>query len=366
MMEILVGRDKDCDHVILDPKKRVSRKHAIIVRKGSDFYIMDINSTNGVYINGVRVKPNVYIKFDMKSKITLSKTYELKVNSFINFFDDSTQLIQTGRSDNLMRMDNGKMSYSNGKGVVSLDMDKTTIGDILEFDQSPFVSVGRGEGNTLCVNNNGVSRNHCKIRLVTPLIIEIEDLGSSNGTFADDKKLSSGKRFQFSSAVKIRLGVNYNLDLKKIFPGIKIIEKREIQKVAGSKVPEQKVNPQLKPLTKKEKKEFLELEGLWNEYLSRQNSIGQSSMTYGIGGTALGLAAAALGIVTGPAGMVVIAGGGIIGRYLGQQKTNEIRSDLTYENAFLEGYCCPRCKESFQKKPWVTIRECFRCKLKFR
>ena len=84
----------------------------------------------------------------------------------------------------------------------------------------------------------------------------------------------------------------------------------------------------------------------------------------GIGGALVG---AVLGAVTGGIGGVLLSGGGgVLGKYLGQQKSSKIRQDLNYETAFLETYCCPRCKESFQKKPWITIRDCFKCKLKFR
>ena len=86
------------------------------------------------------------------------------------------------------------------------------------------------------------------------------------------------------------------------------------------------------------------------------------SSSYGMGGQAIGMAAGSFI----PGGMLIAAGIGMLGRYIGQQKSNELRGDLTYENMFLEVYSCPRCKESFQKKPWVTIRDCFKCKLIFR
>jgi hypothetical protein len=87
---------------------------------------------------------------------------------------------------------------------------------------------------------------------------------------------------------------------------------------------------------------------------------------FGIGGVVFGLAAVAMTGGAGMLGLLCMGGGTVLGRWLGQQASNEIRSDLTYEDAFLEAYACPRCKESFQKKSWITIRDCYRCKLKFR
>ncbi|MDR0950894.1 MAG: FHA domain-containing protein [Candidatus Ancillula sp.] len=46
---ITVGRDKSSDIFFDDPS--VSRKHALIRRKGNKFYIKDVGSLNGTYIN---------------------------------------------------------------------------------------------------------------------------------------------------------------------------------------------------------------------------------------------------------------------------------------------------------------------------
>jgi pSer/pThr/pTyr-binding forkhead associated (FHA) protein len=49
-----IGRSEECDIVIESPY--VSAKHALIRKKGKRFYIEDLNSTNGTFVNGKRVK----------------------------------------------------------------------------------------------------------------------------------------------------------------------------------------------------------------------------------------------------------------------------------------------------------------------
>ena len=71
-------------------------------------------------------------------------------------------------------------------------------------------------------------------------------------------------------------------------------------------------------------------------------------------------------MITGPFAIIIGVGGSLMARYISQQQTSKLRSDFTYEDMFLQIYACPRCKESFQKKPWITIRECLKCKIKFR
>ena len=48
--ELILGRSKQCDLVLND--NRVSRNHARIYRMGSQWFIEDLGSTNGVQVNG--------------------------------------------------------------------------------------------------------------------------------------------------------------------------------------------------------------------------------------------------------------------------------------------------------------------------
>ena len=49
-----LGRSKECDFQVDDPN--VSRRHAELVREGSSYWIVDLDSTNGVELNGKRLR----------------------------------------------------------------------------------------------------------------------------------------------------------------------------------------------------------------------------------------------------------------------------------------------------------------------
>jgi hypothetical protein len=51
---VLLGRSRECDIQVEDPN--VSRRHAELRQEGSSFWIVDLDSTNGVEVNGQRVK----------------------------------------------------------------------------------------------------------------------------------------------------------------------------------------------------------------------------------------------------------------------------------------------------------------------
>jgi len=50
----VIGRSKDCDIQISDPN--VSRRHAEVRREGESFVVVDLDSTNGIEVDGKRVK----------------------------------------------------------------------------------------------------------------------------------------------------------------------------------------------------------------------------------------------------------------------------------------------------------------------
>lgn len=50
-----IGRDPSTS-IVLDADPSVSRRHAVIVRQGTSYFVEDLGSTNGTYVNGVRVR----------------------------------------------------------------------------------------------------------------------------------------------------------------------------------------------------------------------------------------------------------------------------------------------------------------------
>ena len=52
--EYVIGKDKDCDIVFNHPA--VSHHHARVYKRGHQFFVEDLNSTNGVFVNGVAVR----------------------------------------------------------------------------------------------------------------------------------------------------------------------------------------------------------------------------------------------------------------------------------------------------------------------
>lgn len=52
--EIIIGRDPSCDLVLSDPY--VSRRHCRIFKENQRYFVEDLNSTNGTFINNIRLR----------------------------------------------------------------------------------------------------------------------------------------------------------------------------------------------------------------------------------------------------------------------------------------------------------------------
>ena len=52
---VLIGRQADCD-VSLTHSRKVSRKHCCVAQVNESFVVRDLGSTNGVFVNGARVR----------------------------------------------------------------------------------------------------------------------------------------------------------------------------------------------------------------------------------------------------------------------------------------------------------------------
>ena len=66
---LLIGRSKECDVQLVDPN--VSRRHAELRQEGASYWIVDLDSTNGLEVNGRRLKR---AKLESGDRVTIGET----------------------------------------------------------------------------------------------------------------------------------------------------------------------------------------------------------------------------------------------------------------------------------------------------
>jgi DNA-binding response OmpR family regulator len=83
-----IGRDEDCDIVLAD--REVSRRHAQIRNESGSYILVDLGSTNGTLVNGVRVERSIPLRSG--DEITIVPRHRLQ------FLDsDATLPVSAGR-----------------------------------------------------------------------------------------------------------------------------------------------------------------------------------------------------------------------------------------------------------------------------
>jgi pSer/pThr/pTyr-binding forkhead associated (FHA) protein len=70
--KLTIGRSRDNNLVIDD--KMASRFHAVVQKIKNEFFLQDLNSTNGTYVNKVRVPRGKYVKLHRKDVIRIGRT----------------------------------------------------------------------------------------------------------------------------------------------------------------------------------------------------------------------------------------------------------------------------------------------------
>lgn len=76
--KILIGRSLRCEFSV--PVEEISREHCLIEVEDENYYITDLDSSNGVWVDQVKILPRTRVKISEKSAIVLSKSYVLNLN----------------------------------------------------------------------------------------------------------------------------------------------------------------------------------------------------------------------------------------------------------------------------------------------
>jgi pSer/pThr/pTyr-binding forkhead associated (FHA) protein len=165
---ITIGRGSK-NHIVIHDNE-VSREHCRLIRRADDYDIEDLNSSNGTFLNGVRISgiwpvtPNSLI--ELGDTITLE--YErLPRGLFASDEEDEAD-------DDTQEVDAASLRY------YLLMMRGPSTGHLYPLNDV-IVTLGRDLSNDIVIQDPEVSRYHLRLRH-TRDSFTVEDLGSTNGT----------------------------------------------------------------------------------------------------------------------------------------------------------------------------------------
>lgn len=148
----VIGRDPNCDLVIANGK--ISSRHVQLIYQNGQIIVIDLQSTNGTFVNGQRML--------------------------------GESRLQVGDSLSLTKENIASWQYGAGgqaqRAIGTLTSEGIHVPAITLYTGKSF-TLGRGNGNDVIINNPTVSSSHCTIMVDYHGNVEIIDNNSTNGTF---------------------------------------------------------------------------------------------------------------------------------------------------------------------------------------
>lgn len=171
-----IGRDPSNDLVL--SRGPVSRHHACIVAQSGQYYVRDLESTNGTYVNNQRLAAHT--------------PYLLNPGDVIRIGDEAGNSI--GLEFKRAEAETKEEGPRPAPGTVRLTP--------LQTEQQQTFTLGRAVENDLTLPHPAVSRRHAEIRN-TPQGAQIFDLNSQNGTFVNGRRISQAQPLQIGDIIHI-------------------------------------------------------------------------------------------------------------------------------------------------------------------
>lgn len=190
-----IGRLPD-NHIVID-NVAVSGKHAKIISKGDVFYIEDLNSTNGTFIDKKRIDSRRLKDNDIISIGKHELVFQLK---------DADDLEPVG----LPKSTNGMTSRDRTSALDTIGYQEIMAKNIADANKATLLImkfkgkqirkyilkpgkelvIGRLPDNNIVIENDAVSGTHAIIKSKEDDYY-IQDLDSTNGTFVNKKRINS-------------------------------------------------------------------------------------------------------------------------------------------------------------------------------
>jgi S1-C subfamily serine protease len=181
MKTIYIGKSAENDVIIND--SFVSRRHLRITQQADGSYLLeDLGSTNGTFVNGNRVQSKILAPNDI---VKIGET----VLPWQNYFKPTTSA-----------------PFPTEKPIKS-------------------ISIGRNPNNNFVISNPSVSQQHAILEVYPNDQLVLIDVGSTNGTFVENKKI---QKSWVSAYSQVRFG-NENVFINNILQNTQIPQVQNFQ-----------------------------------------------------------------------------------------------------------------------------------------
>jgi pSer/pThr/pTyr-binding forkhead associated (FHA) protein len=188
--EITIGRGSKNQIVIRD--NEVSREHCRLVRLMDDYEVVDLNSSNGTFVNGQRVVGTWLLQpgsiVELGDSITLE--YERLNYSFLQTPTPTPRSTAAVTDAPAIRF----------KHYLMMTMGPS-VGHIYPLSDV-IITIGRDLSNDIVIQDPEISRYHLRLRRQRQGY-SAEDMGSTNGTFLNNVPLEEPQALESDDVIKL-------------------------------------------------------------------------------------------------------------------------------------------------------------------
>lgn len=164
-----IGRDPQCD-LHLD-NRALSRRHALIEKRGAAIWVKDLKSQNGTFVNGERVSDTGQV-LNGGDTIEVGR-YSVRIDGVDQARNDTPVLTLTGPE--------GRHRFA-------------MVGD--------EIILGRAPSCDIAIGHKSISRRHLRIAIEGDHFVA-EDLGSQNGSRINNRRINGPTPFKIGDKVQM-------------------------------------------------------------------------------------------------------------------------------------------------------------------
>jgi pSer/pThr/pTyr-binding forkhead associated (FHA) protein len=186
---IFIGRSKHCG-LRLDSAE-ISSKHARMGYESGEFWIEDLGSTNGTFVNNVQISGRMNVAAGVQ--VTLGR--DLAITGVTS----EEQILRASRSSSEKAR---PAPVPERKYPVLISVSEVARPARLVIPIGATLNIGRDPGSDVWLGAPHVSRKHCVVALSKTGNVQIVDF-STNGTNYDNKVLKKGDVLEVSDTPKV-------------------------------------------------------------------------------------------------------------------------------------------------------------------
>ena len=203
---VRVGRSDENDIIPPSEYKSISRTHMEIRREGAGYRVVDLDSRNGVLLNGTRIEESAQLKDNDTIQIgleNLGQLIQIRFQLGVEILTEGGELVIEGKIHAL-----GRTDQPHPTGDYPYLMVHWPNGQTSEFQITKDITViGRGEECDFVIPSRlqYVSSQHAQIRRAEQGYT-ITDLHSTNGTRLNNQLIEPGVPIPLANENMIRIG----------------------------------------------------------------------------------------------------------------------------------------------------------------